>query len=88
VKQLGAGDVGLVDLVQMQGTDMKFAMKTLDKWEMQERNKVRGAGRGSGGQGAPGRGRAWGGAARGAVGAAWCTCWGKGADPFPATLRM
>ncbi|KIZ02931.1 hypothetical protein MNEG_5031 [Monoraphidium neglectum] len=40
VKQLGAGDVGLVDLVQMQGTDMKFAMKTLDKWEMQERNKV------------------------------------------------
>jgi hypothetical protein len=42
VKQLGAGDVGLVDLVQMQGTDLKFAMKTLDKWEMQERNKVRG----------------------------------------------
>ncbi|KAF6240830.1 putative blue light receptor [Scenedesmus sp. NREL 46B-D3] len=40
VKQLGAGDVGLVDLVQLQGTDMKFAMKTLDKWEMQERNKV------------------------------------------------
>lgn len=23
-----------------QGTDLKFAMKTLDKWEMQERNKV------------------------------------------------
>eukprot|EP00879_Flechtneria_rotunda_P014547 GHRR01015202.1.p1 GENE.GHRR01015202.1~~GHRR01015202.1.p1 ORF type:complete len:698 (+),score=278.76 GHRR01015202.1:156-2249(+) len=40
VKQLGAGDVGLVDLVQLQATDMKFAMKTLDKWEMQERNKV------------------------------------------------
>eukprot|EP00775_Hariotina_reticulata_P006771 gene6771-6988_t len=40
VKQLGAGDVGLVDLVQLQGTDLKFAMKTLDKWEMQERNKV------------------------------------------------
>jgi hypothetical protein len=40
VKQLGAGDVGLVDLVQLQGTDFKFAMKTLDKHEMQERNKV------------------------------------------------
>ncbi|KAF8064530.1 hypothetical protein HT031_003330 [Scenedesmus sp. PABB004] len=40
VKQLGAGDVGLVDLVSLQGTDLKFAMKTLDKWEMQERNKV------------------------------------------------
>ncbi|KAI8463717.1 MAG: putative blue light receptor [Monoraphidium minutum] len=40
VKQLGAGDVGLVDLVTMQGTGLKFAMKTLDKWEMQERNKV------------------------------------------------
>jgi len=40
VKQLGAGDVGLVDLVQLQGTDFKFAMKTLDKYEMQERNKV------------------------------------------------
>jgi serine/threonine protein kinase len=24
----------------LQGTDLKFAMKTLDKWEMQERNKV------------------------------------------------
>ncbi|CAD7702361.1 unnamed protein product [Ostreobium quekettii] len=40
IKQLGSGDVGLVDLVQLQGTSMKFAMKTLDKWEMQERNKV------------------------------------------------
>nr|AML79332.1 putative LOV domain-containing protein [Chlamydomonas sp. BC-2016] len=40
VKQLGAGDVGLVDLVQLQGTEHKFAMKTLDKHEMQERNKV------------------------------------------------
>jgi hypothetical protein len=40
VKQLGAGDVGLVDLVQLQGTEYKFAMKTLDKYEMQERNKV------------------------------------------------
>lgn len=40
IKQLGSGDVGLVDLVQLQGTNMKFAMKTLDKWEMQERNKV------------------------------------------------
>lgn len=40
VKQLGAGDVGLVDLVVLQGTEFKFAMKTLDKYEMQERNKV------------------------------------------------
>mmetsp|Transcript_31401 Transcript_31401/g.80144 ORF Transcript_31401/g.80144 Transcript_31401/m.80144 type:complete len:717 (-) Transcript_31401:642-2792(-) len=40
VKQLGAGDVGLVDLVALQGTEFKFAMKTLDKYEMQERNKV------------------------------------------------
>lgn len=40
VKQLGAGDVGLVDLVALQGTEFKFAMKTLDKGEMQERNKV------------------------------------------------
>lgn len=40
VKQLGAGDVGLVDLVQLQGTEFKFAMKTLDKQEMQDRNKV------------------------------------------------
>nr|AML76291.1 putative LOV domain-containing protein [Pteromonas sp. BC-2016] len=40
VKQLGAGDVGLVDLVHLQGTEYKFAMKTLDKYEMQERNKV------------------------------------------------
>ena len=32
--------MGLVDLVALQGTDVRFAMKTLDKWEMQERNKV------------------------------------------------
>jgi hypothetical protein len=43
VKQLGAGDVGLVDLVQLQGSGLRFAMKTLDKWEMAERNKVGGA---------------------------------------------
>ena len=40
VKQLGNGDVGMVDLVLLDGTDFKFAMKTLDKREMQERNKV------------------------------------------------
>lgn len=40
IKQLGSGDVGLVDLVQLQGTNMKYAMKTLDKFEMQERNKI------------------------------------------------
>ena len=42
VKQLGAGDVGLVDLVTLQGSELRFAMKTLDKWEMGERNKVGG----------------------------------------------
>mmetsp|Transcript_42514 Transcript_42514/g.127483 ORF Transcript_42514/g.127483 Transcript_42514/m.127483 type:complete len:506 (+) Transcript_42514:337-1854(+) len=40
VKQLGAGDVGLVDLVQLQGSEHKFAIKTLEKREMHERNKV------------------------------------------------
>jgi phototropin len=40
IKQLGTGDVGNVDLVQLQGTEFRFAMKTLDKLEMQERNKV------------------------------------------------
>mmetsp|Transcript_18646 Transcript_18646/g.56351 ORF Transcript_18646/g.56351 Transcript_18646/m.56351 type:complete len:723 (+) Transcript_18646:282-2450(+) len=41
VKQLGSGDVGLVDLVQIQGdTDSRYAMKTLEKREMVERNKV------------------------------------------------
>nr|AML77557.1 putative LOV domain-containing protein [Stigeoclonium helveticum] len=40
IKQLGTGDVGNVDLVQLQGTEHRFAMKTLDKLEMQERNKV------------------------------------------------
>lgn len=27
-------------LAPLQGTEHKYAMKTLDKWEMQERNKV------------------------------------------------
>ena len=41
VKQLGSGDVGLVDLVQVQGDpDSRYAMKTLEKREMLERNKV------------------------------------------------
>lgn len=40
IKQLGSGDVGTVDLVQLQGTTFKFAMKTLEKREMHERNKV------------------------------------------------
>jgi hypothetical protein len=35
LRQLGSGDVGTVDLVQLLGTDHQFAMKTLDKWEMQ-----------------------------------------------------
>lgn len=42
MKQLGSGDVGLVDLVQLQGdADSRYAMKTLEKREMLERNKVR-----------------------------------------------
>lgn len=40
VKQLGSGDVGLVDLVQLQVAQMRYAMKTLEKSEMLERNKV------------------------------------------------
>nr|AML77533.1 putative LOV domain-containing protein [Acrosiphonia sp. BC-2016] len=40
VKQLGSGDVGLVDLVQVQGTDIVVAMKTMDKAEILERNKL------------------------------------------------
>ena len=39
-KQLGSGDVGLVDLVSLLGTNHTFAMKSLDKREMIERNKV------------------------------------------------
>lgn len=41
IKQLGSGDVGMVDLVKLRDTDHVFAMKTLDKREMVERNKVR-----------------------------------------------
>lgn len=44
VRQLGTGDVGLVDLVELAGDatvpPLRFAMKTLDKAEMLERNKV------------------------------------------------
>ncbi|KAK9814220.1 hypothetical protein WJX72_002492 [[Myrmecia] bisecta] len=40
VKQLGSGDVGLVDLVELNGTETRYAMKTLEKSEMMERNKV------------------------------------------------
>eukprot|EP00873_Tetraselmis_striata_P009108 jgi/Tetstr1/429372/TSEL_019286.t1 len=39
-KQLGSGDVGLVDLVTLAGTNHEFAMKSLDKKEMIERNKI------------------------------------------------
>lgn len=39
-KQLGSGDVGMVDLVTLEGTSHEFAMKSLDKREMIERNKV------------------------------------------------
>lgn len=40
VHQLGSGDVGLVDLVQLVGTNHRFALKSLEKKEMLERNKV------------------------------------------------
>ena len=40
VRQLGSGDVGLVDLVQIIGTDIVVAMKTMDKSEILERNKL------------------------------------------------
>nr|AHZ63928.1 phototropin [Bolbocoleon piliferum] len=40
VQQLGSGDVGLVDLVRIQGSDVTVAMKTIDKVEILERNKL------------------------------------------------
>lgn len=41
VHQLGSGDVGLVDLVQLVGNAKhRFALKSLEKKEMLERNKV------------------------------------------------
>nr|AML76899.1 putative LOV domain-containing protein [Ettlia oleoabundans] len=40
VKQLGSGDVGMVDLVQLVGSHHRFALKSLEKREMLERNKV------------------------------------------------
>lgn len=40
VHQLGSGDVGLVDLVQLVGSSHRFALKSLEKKEMLERNKV------------------------------------------------
>eukprot|EP00891_Asterochloris_glomerata_P009772 jgi/Astpho2/9772/Aster-03748 len=40
VKQLGSGDVGLVDLVELNARQVRYAMKTLEKSEMLERNKV------------------------------------------------
>mmetsp|Transcript_18169 Transcript_18169/g.21767 ORF Transcript_18169/g.21767 Transcript_18169/m.21767 type:complete len:755 (+) Transcript_18169:451-2715(+) len=40
LKTLGAGDVGTVQLVQLRGTKLTFAMKILTKEEMLARNKV------------------------------------------------
>jgi len=40
IRQLGSGDVGLVELVKLRDTNFTFAMKTLSKQEMLERNKV------------------------------------------------
>ncbi|KAK9802821.1 hypothetical protein WJX73_002029 [Symbiochloris irregularis] len=40
IRQLGSGDVGLVDLVELLDGGHRFAMKTLEKSEMLERNKV------------------------------------------------
>lgn len=43
MEKLGAGDTGLVELVRLVGTDHQFALKSLDKREMLERNKVGGS---------------------------------------------
>jgi PAS domain S-box-containing protein len=40
IKQIGNGDVGIVTLVRIEGSNFQVAMKSLDKWEMRERNKV------------------------------------------------
>lgn len=40
LKRLGKGDVGQVSLVQLKSSNLKFAMKMLDKHEMVERNKI------------------------------------------------
>jgi serine/threonine protein kinase len=40
VRQLGSGDVGMVDLVQLAGCTHRYALKSLEKREMLERNKV------------------------------------------------
>ncbi|EFN57260.1 hypothetical protein CHLNCDRAFT_6687, partial [Chlorella variabilis] len=40
VRQLGAGNVGKVELVELAGSCHRFALKSLDKREMVERNKV------------------------------------------------
>lgn len=40
VRRLGRGDVGSVQLVRLKGTNAFFAMKVLEKQEMQDRNKM------------------------------------------------
>jgi hypothetical protein len=40
IKELGAGDAGKVDLVELAGTGHQFAMKSLDKRDVLARNKV------------------------------------------------
>lgn len=40
LRRLGGGDVGTVELVQLSGTQHLFAMKSLNKLDMQRRNKV------------------------------------------------
>jgi PAS domain S-box-containing protein len=40
LRRLGGGDVGTVELVQLNGTSHTFAMKSLKKLDMQRRNKV------------------------------------------------
>ena len=42
IKELGAGDAGKVDLVELAGTGHQFALKSLDKRDMLARNKVGG----------------------------------------------
>jgi phototropin len=40
LRHLGSGDVGSVKLVCVNDTNIQLAIKSLDKWEMQERNKI------------------------------------------------
>lgn len=40
VRRMGDGDLGVVDLVVLRGTEIMFAMKSIDKKDIEERNKI------------------------------------------------